>query len=65
MLGGESSLRRVLLNLGENAARYARTRIRLALQVDGSDVVLAVAEIAHAHGGTAQVDETPSVGVAI
>ncbi|MFC9689118.1 sensor histidine kinase [Kribbella sp. NPDC056951] len=44
VLGDEASLRRMILNLGENAARYATSRIRLTLQVDGAEVVLTVAD---------------------
>jgi signal transduction histidine kinase len=44
VLGDEASLRRMILNLGENAARYASSRIHLALKEDGSEVVLTVAD---------------------
>ncbi|GAA0947157.1 hypothetical protein GCM10009554_43770 [Kribbella koreensis] len=55
MLGDEASLRRLILNLGENAARYAESRISLGLQYssradvpmpasDGSHVLLTVAD---------------------
>ncbi|MEV6415075.1 HAMP domain-containing sensor histidine kinase [Kribbella sp. NPDC051718] len=44
VLGDEASLRRLILNLGENAARYAQSRISLGLQQDGGDVLLTIAD---------------------
>ncbi|MDX6251153.1 MAG: hypothetical protein QOF10_4513 [Kribbellaceae bacterium] len=44
VLGDETSLRRVILNLGENAARYARQRIVLSLQEDDGEVLLTVSD---------------------
>jgi signal transduction histidine kinase len=41
-LGNAGALRRVLRNLGENAARYARSRIAFTLADSESGVVLAV-----------------------
>jgi signal transduction histidine kinase len=43
-LGDEASLQRMILNLGENAARYARSRIVLALRETDGEVVLTVAD---------------------
>jgi signal transduction histidine kinase len=42
--GDVNALRRVLRNLGENAARHARTRIDITLADRGSDVVLTVGD---------------------
>jgi signal transduction histidine kinase len=44
VLGDQASLRRMILNLGENAARYAKTRIDLAVQDAGDEVVLTVCD---------------------
>jgi signal transduction histidine kinase len=44
VLGDETSLRRVILNLGENAARYARQRIVLSLQEVDGEVLLTVSD---------------------
>jgi signal transduction histidine kinase len=44
VLGDETSLRRMILNLGENAARYARQRIVLTLKEADGQVVLTVAD---------------------
>jgi signal transduction histidine kinase len=44
VLGDETSLRRMVLNLGENAARYARQRIVLTLREEDGQVVLTVAD---------------------
>jgi signal transduction histidine kinase len=42
VLGNAGALRRVLRNLGENAARHARSRIAFTLADTGSEVVLTV-----------------------
>ena len=44
VLGDETSLRRVILNLGENAGRYARRRIVLSLQEADGEVLLTVSD---------------------
>ncbi|GAA1657716.1 HAMP domain-containing sensor histidine kinase [Kribbella alba] len=44
VLGDETSLRRVILNLGENAGRYARRRIVLSLQEEDGEVLLTVSD---------------------
>lgn len=42
VLGDAEALRRVLRNLGENAARHAARRVAIALETRGRDVVLTV-----------------------
>ncbi len=42
--GDEASLRRMIHNLGDNAARYARSRIAFALAESDGDVVLTVSD---------------------
>jgi signal transduction histidine kinase len=44
VLGDAGALRRVLRNLGENAARHARSRIAVTLAETGPDVVLTVTD---------------------
>jgi signal transduction histidine kinase len=44
VMGDEASLRRMILNLGENSARYARQRIVLALSEADGEVVLTVSD---------------------
>jgi signal transduction histidine kinase len=42
VLGDADALRRVLRNLGENAARHASSRVAISLEVGGRDAVLTV-----------------------
>ena len=42
--GGEASLRRVVRNLGDNAARWARSRIEITLAQRGEEVVLRISD---------------------
>jgi signal transduction histidine kinase len=44
VVGDESSLRRLILNLCENAARYGRQRITLALREDGGEVRFTISD---------------------
>ncbi|HEU4946894.1 MAG TPA: HAMP domain-containing sensor histidine kinase [Kribbella sp.] len=44
VVGDETALRRVVDNLGENAARWARTKVAFALTERGGDVVLRVSD---------------------
>jgi signal transduction histidine kinase len=44
VLGDETSLRRMVLNLGENAARYARQRIVLTVREEEGEVILTLSD---------------------